>query len=77
MKRHKREDIRQRLKAGQDRQKSYFDVRCKDLEFKVWEHVYLKVSPTKGVVCFGSSGKLKLIYFGPFQILNRVESLAY
>ena len=50
--------IRQRMKAAQDRYKSYADKRRKPLEFEVGDHVFLKVSPTKGVVRFGVKGKL-------------------
>ena len=39
--------------------------------------VLLRVSPTKGVVRFGVSGKLNPRYIGPFSILVRVGSLAY
>nr|XP_048332741.1 uncharacterized protein LOC125423168 [Ziziphus jujuba var. spinosa] len=45
--------IRTRLKAAQDRQKSYADVRKKDPEFEVGDRVFLKLSPWKGVVRFG------------------------
>ena len=50
--------IRQRMKAAQDRYKSYADKRRRPLEFEVGDHVFLKVSPTKGVVRFGVKGKL-------------------
>nr|GFB60014.1 putative reverse transcriptase domain-containing protein [Tanacetum cinerariifolium] len=36
--------IKQRLKAARDRQKSYADVRCKPLEFQVGDKVMLKLS---------------------------------
>ncbi|GJT84773.1 putative reverse transcriptase domain-containing protein [Tanacetum coccineum] len=39
-------------------EKSYADKRRKPLEFNVGDHVLLKVSPWKGVVCFGKKGKL-------------------
>ena len=42
--------IKQRMKAAQDRYKSYADKRRKPLEFKVGDHVFLKVSLTKGIV---------------------------
>ena len=45
-------------------QKSYRDVRRKDLEFVVGDQV-LRISPTKGIVWFGSNGKLSLMYIGP------------
>ncbi|GJU62272.1 putative reverse transcriptase domain-containing protein [Tanacetum coccineum] len=50
--------IKERLKTGRSRQKSYADKRRKPLEFKVGDRVLLKVSPWKGVVRFGKKGKL-------------------
>ncbi|GKB78062.1 putative reverse transcriptase domain-containing protein, partial [Tanacetum coccineum] len=38
--------------------KSYADGRRKPLEFQVGDKVMLKVSPWKGVICFGKRGKL-------------------
>ncbi|GKD33370.1 putative reverse transcriptase domain-containing protein, partial [Tanacetum coccineum] len=39
--------IRQRLQAARDRQRSYANIRRKPLEFQVRDHVMLKVSPRK------------------------------
>nr|GEV51050.1 putative reverse transcriptase domain-containing protein [Tanacetum cinerariifolium] len=39
--------IRQRLQAAKDRQRSYANVRQKPLEFQVGNHIMLKVSPRK------------------------------
>ncbi|GKE85948.1 putative reverse transcriptase domain-containing protein [Tanacetum coccineum] len=39
--------IRQRLQAARDRQRSYVNVRRKPLEFQVGDRVMLKVSPRK------------------------------
>ncbi|GKC25060.1 reverse transcriptase domain-containing protein [Tanacetum coccineum] len=50
--------IKDRLKAARDHQKSYADIWRKPLEFSVGEYVLLKVSPWKGVVRFGKKGKL-------------------
>ncbi|GKB99012.1 putative reverse transcriptase domain-containing protein, partial [Tanacetum coccineum] len=50
--------IKQRIQAARDRQKSYADVRRKPLEFQVGDRVMLKVSPWKGVIHFGKRGKL-------------------
>nr|GEZ86636.1 hypothetical protein [Tanacetum cinerariifolium] len=47
--------IKERLKMTRDRQKSYADKRRKPLEFKVGDHVLLKVSPWKGVKCLADS----------------------
>ncbi|GKG06637.1 hypothetical protein Tco_0329606, partial [Tanacetum coccineum] len=40
--------IKQRIQAASDRQKSYADVRHKPLEFQVGDRVMLMVSPWKG-----------------------------
>ena len=66
-----------RLKAAQDRQKSYADKRRKDLEFEVEDRVFLKVSPWKGVVRFGKRGKLSPHYIRPFEIVERIGPVAY
>jgi len=58
-------------------QKSYAEVRQSDLEFSVGGEVVLKVSPTKGIVRFGTRGKLILSYIGPYMITARVGVLAY
>ena len=69
--------IRQRMKAAQDRYKSYADKRRRPLEFQVGDHVFLKVSPTKGVIRFGVRGKLNPRYIGPFEVLERIGPVAY
>nr|GEY82655.1 putative reverse transcriptase domain-containing protein [Tanacetum cinerariifolium] len=69
--------IKQRLQAARDRQKSYADVRRKPLEFQVGDKVMLKVSPWKGVVRFGKWGKLNPCYLGPFKVLAKVGTIAY
>jgi hypothetical protein len=60
--------IKKNLEAAQARQKSYHDKRRKPLQFKVGDHVYLKVSPTKDVQRFGIKGKLAPRYIGPYEI---------
>ncbi|GJZ68216.1 putative reverse transcriptase domain-containing protein [Tanacetum coccineum] len=57
-------------------EKSYADMRHKPLEFEVGDKVMLKVSPWKGVICFGKQGKLNPRYIGPFKILDKNEPLA-
>ncbi|KAD7117078.1 hypothetical protein E3N88_04346 [Mikania micrantha] len=69
--------IRNRMAAARDRQKSYTDKRRKPLEFQVGDKVLLKVSPWKGVIRFGKRGKLNPRYIGPFEILKRIGPVAY
>ncbi|CAH9134354.1 unnamed protein product [Cuscuta epithymum] len=69
--------IRDRLKAAQDRQKSYADKRRRPLEFEVGDEVFLRISPWKGIIRFVSRGKLNPRYIGPFEILERIGAVAY
>ena len=69
--------IRQRLLMAQSWQKSYADVRRRPLEFEIWDHVFLKVMPKRGVVMFGKRRKLSLRFIGPFEILERIGTVAY
>ncbi|XP_028093906.1 uncharacterized protein LOC114293999 [Camellia sinensis] len=69
--------IQQRIHTAQSRQKSYADTRRRDLEFQVGDHVFLKISRTRGVIRFGKRGKLNPRYIGPFEILERIGSVVY
>nr|GFA33688.1 putative reverse transcriptase domain-containing protein [Tanacetum cinerariifolium] len=69
--------IKQRMQASRDRQKSYADLKRKPMEFHVGDKVMLKISPWKGVVRFGKRGKLNTRYVGPFNVLERVGDVAY
>ena len=43
----------------------------------VGDWVFLKVSPTWGVVRFGKRGKLSPRFIGPFEIVQRIGECAY
>nr|GEZ84008.1 putative reverse transcriptase domain-containing protein [Tanacetum cinerariifolium] len=69
--------IKKRLQAVSDHQKSYANATCRPLDFQVGDKVMLKVSPWKGVVRFGKQGKLNPRYIGPFKVLAKVRTVAY
>ncbi|WMV42083.1 hypothetical protein MTR67_035468 [Solanum verrucosum] len=59
------------------RQKSYTDVRRRELDFEVDDWVYLKVSPMKGVMRFGKKGKLNPRYIRPYRIAKKIDKVTY
>jgi len=58
-------------------QNSYADGRHRPLEFEVRDQVFLKVSPTKGVMRFGMAGLLSPRYIGPYLIIKQVGEVVY
>ncbi|XP_062104952.1 uncharacterized protein LOC133816513 [Humulus lupulus] len=71
--------IMARMVTTLSRQKSYVDLKCKHVEFEVGDHVFLRVTPRKGILVkrFGKKGKLSPRYVRPFGILDRVGNVAY
>jgi hypothetical protein len=69
--------IQENILATQSHQKSYTDKRRSPLEFEVGDHVYLWVSPMKGVRRFGIKGKLSPRYIGPYPIINKYGPTSY
>jgi hypothetical protein len=69
--------IKQNLKAAQDRQKSYTDNNRTHREFKVGDHVFLKVKTNRSSLKLGSCAKLAARFCGPFEILERIWPVAY
>lgn len=55
--------IQDRLNTAQSYQKSFVDVRNRDLGFEVGDKVFLKVSPIKEVIGFGKKGKISPWFF--------------
>jgi hypothetical protein len=70
-------NIKQNLKASQDRQKVYVEKSRTTRKFKVGEHVLLKVKPKKISLKLGSFTKMEAILCGPFEMLYRIGPIAY
>ena len=69
--------IRQRLKIAQSCQKSYADVRRRDREYEVRGYVFIKVTLMNGQIRFDVKDKLALRYVGPYEILEKINSVTY
>ena len=69
--------IRKRLKAASDRQKSYADLKMRDIAYEVGDKVFLKVSPWWKILRFGKNGKLSSRFIGLYEVLERIGLVAY
>ncbi|KAA3465600.1 reverse transcriptase [Gossypium australe] len=69
--------IQESLKAASEHQKSYADLKRKDIEFQVGERVFLKVSPWKNIPSFGRKRKLSLRFIGLYEVIERIGPVAY
>ena len=69
--------IEQNLKVTQDMKKSYADLKGVHEEFKIGDHVYLRVKPRKISLKLASCAKMEPRYHGPFEVLNRIGPVAY
>ena len=69
--------IREKLKKAQSHQKSYADIKRRELAFQIDDCVFLKVSPMKGVMRFSKKAKLNPRYVCPYKILEWIGKVAY
>ena len=69
--------IRQRLKVASDQQKSYVDLKKRDVEYEMGDKVFLKVSSWRKILRFGKKGKLSPRFIGSYEILERIGPMAY
>jgi hypothetical protein len=69
--------VQENLKAAKSRQGTYANKRHQPLAFEVSDHVYLRVSPMKGVKRFGMKEKLAPRYITQFPILEKCGTVAY
>ena len=64
-------------KTSQSRQRSYADVRRRELELQVDDSVFQKSLPMKGVMRFWKQGKLSPRYVSPYKIMKRNGKVVY
>ena len=69
--------IKERLKVAIDRQKSYADMKRKDIQYEIGEKVFLKVLPWNKLMRFGKKGKLSPRFIGPYEVIEKVGPVAY
>jgi hypothetical protein len=69
--------IKKNLKVSQDKKKSYADKNRNHREFKVGEHVFLKLKDNRSSLKLGNCAKLAAIFCGPFKILERIGPVVY
>jgi hypothetical protein len=69
--------INKSLNASQDRHKSCVDRNRVSKDFKVGEHVFLKVKENISSLRLGSCPKFTTIYCGSFKILERIGPVVY
>jgi hypothetical protein len=61
----------------QDKQKNYVDKNIVYREFKVGDHVYLKMKSRKSSLKLGICAKLAPRYCGPLEILDMIGLVSY
>ena len=69
--------IQHRLKAASGRQRSYADLKRRDIAYEVGDKVFLKVSPWRKILRFDKKGKLSPRFIGLYEVLERIGLVAY
>ena len=69
--------IRMEIKAAQDRQKIYADLKRTDHSFDIGDMVFLKILPKRISLSAGKFRKLKPRYCGTYVITNKINDQAY
>jgi hypothetical protein len=65
------------LKGSQDKKKIYVDKNKTHREFKLGDHVFLRVKANKSSLKLGNFSRLAARYCGSFEILERIGLVAY
>ena len=63
--------------TAQDMQKKYVDAHRLDHHFSIGDRVFLRVHLRKSPIHYGKGSKLEPRFVRPFEILDRISSVAY
>ena len=63
--------------VAQGWQKSYTDKRKRPVKFQVGDKIFLKVPPARSIKRFEVRGKLSLRYMKPYEIIEKLNPVAY
>eukprot|EP00253_Pinus_taeda_P005502 PITA_05502 len=69
--------VQANLKATQDWKKNFADRKRSFRAFQVGDHVYIRVQAKKSTLQWIGCAKIASRFCGPFQILARIELVAY
>lgn len=71
-------DLKRNLRLAQERMQVQANKHRREMEFQVGDYVYLKLQPYRQTsVAFRSSLKLSPCFYGPFEILEKINSVAF
>ena len=69
--------IRERLKVSTDRQKSYDDMRRKDIRYEIGEFFFFESITLEEANEIWEKGKLRPRIIGPYEVIEKVGPVAY
>jgi len=70
--------IQQHLQRAQQRMKAQADKNRYERSSEPGEMVYMKLQPyVQSSIAYRSNKKLSFIYYGPFQVLQKIGEVAY
>jgi hypothetical protein len=65
--------VKENMCVARSRQKSYVDLRRRELSFEVGDYTCLNMSPMRGLRCFMVRGKLVPRFISPFKVTEERE----